>query len=120
MINVSVRASLLTLAVVGLFCGCASTTPGIGTDNGRVGSNPGGLSPQAVYDPPSFQKIAWWNVGSFEAVPEGMEAAGRAFCDCQDTDSLKYVAIGYHPLARGTDGYPIKGGGFLCEATANK
>jgi hypothetical protein len=120
MINVSVRTSLLSLAVVGLFCGCASTTPGVGTDNGRVGSNPGGLSPQAVYDPPAFQRIAWWNVGSFEAVPESMEAAGREFCGCQDTDAVKYVAIGYHPLARGTDGYPIKGGGFLCQPTANK
>jgi hypothetical protein len=116
----SLRSLLVAVAVVGLAAGCTSTKSGIGTDNGRVGSNPDGLSPQAVYEPPTFKRIVWWNVGSFESVPESMEAAGREFCGCQDTDSTKHVAIGYHPLARGTDGLPIKGGGFLCVATANR
>ena len=120
MINGSSRSLLFAFAVAGLVSGCASTKSVIGTDSGRVGGNPGGLSPQAVYEPPAFKNIVWWNVGSFQSVPESMEAAGREFCGCQDTDSTKHVAIGYHPFARGTDGLPIKGGGFLCVAEANR
>lgn len=120
MSNGSLRSLLLAFAVVGTVSGCASTKSGVGADNGRVGSNPGGISPQAVYEPPAFDRIVWWNVGSFQPVPDTMEAAGREFCGCLDTDSTKFVAIGYHPFARGTDGFPIKGGGFLCVATANR
>ena len=120
MINGSLRRVLLAFAVAGLFSGCASMQPGSVPENGRVGSNPGGLAPQAVYEPPAFKSIVWWNVGSFETVPASMEAAGREFCGCQDTESTKHVAIGYHPFARGTDGFPIKGGGFLCVAAANR
>jgi hypothetical protein len=120
MINGSSRSLLFAFVVIGLVSGCASTKSGSGPENGRVGSNPGGLAPQAVFEPPAFKSIVWWNVGSFQAVPESMEAAGREFCGCQDTESTKYVAIGYHPFARGTDGFPIKGGGFLCVAAANR
>lgn len=109
---------VLTAATVfvGLLAGCAGLTPGVGTDDGRVGSNPGGLSPQLVFEPPEFKNLLWRNVGSFEPVPENLSTAGREFCSCQDTDNVKYTAIGYHPYALGPDGYPIKGGGFLCVA----
>jgi hypothetical protein len=110
------RILMAAAGVIGLLAGCATSTPGVGTDSGRVGSNPGGLSPQLVYEPPEFKRLLWSNVGSFEPVPENLEAAGRDFCSCQDTDNVKYTAIGYHPYAMGTDSYPIKGGGFLCVA----
>jgi hypothetical protein len=114
MVNKSTRILMVAAGVIGLLAGCATSTPGVGTNDGRVGSNPGGLSPQLVYEPPEFKKLLWRNVGSFEPVPESLAAAGREFCSCQDTDTVKYSAIGYHPHAMGTDSYPIKGGGFLC------
>ena len=110
----SIRIVAGAIFAAGLLGGCASSGPFGGT----VGSNPKGLSPQLVYQPPEFKQLVWWNAGSFEAVPEDLAAAGQAFCSCQDTDSVKYAAIGYHPYARSADGKPIPGGGYLCTSTA--
>lgn len=107
------------LVAAGVLSGCASQLTGSGPFSGRAGSNPQGLSPQLVYEPPQFKQLVWWNAGSFQPVPEGLAAAGRDFCSCQDTDSVKYAAIGYHPYARSANGEPIAGGGFLCSATGN-
>lgn len=109
---------ILSAAVLatGFLGGCASSGPFGGT----VGSNPRGLSPQLVYEPAEFKQLVWWNAGSFEPVPEHLAAAGRDFCSCQDTDSVKYNAIGYHPYARSASGQPISGGGYLCASEGTK
>lgn len=110
------RKLMAVLGIIGLLAGCATTnTEGLGTDNGRVGSNPGGISPQQVYAPPDFKQFVWWNVGSFEPVPERLVAAGQAFCGCQDTDTIEYKATGYHPYARQVNSVPFEGGAFYCE-----
>jgi hypothetical protein len=119
MITKPTRILIAALSAIGLLAGCSTTTTntaGLGTDNGRVGSNPGGISPQQVYTPPEFKKIVWWNVGSFEAVPENLAAAGQEFCGCMDTDTVEYKATGYHPYARQVNSVPFAGGGFYCEA----
>ncbi len=120
MITKSTRILIAAASVLGLLAGCAGTTPGVGTDDGRVGSNPGGLSPQRVYAPPEFKNIVWLNVGSFEAVPEDLAAPGKEFCDRQNTDNEEYKAVGYHRYAMDTNSYPIKGGGYYCEAQAKQ
>jgi hypothetical protein len=120
MIAKSKRILLAAVSTLGLLSACAGTTPGVGTDTGRVESNPGGLSPQRVYAPPQFKDIVWLNVGSFEAVPEDLAAAGKEFCGHQNTDTEEYKAVGYHRYAMDTDSYPIKGGGYYCEAQAKQ
>ena len=115
--SISVMAGALIAA--GFLGGCASSLSGSGPFAGRVGSSPQGLSPQLVYQPPEFKKLVWWNAGSFQPVPENLAAAGREFCSCQDTDGVKYEAIGYHPYARSAGGEPIAGGGYLCAAGSN-
>jgi hypothetical protein len=107
------------LLAAGLVGGCASPLSGSGPFAGRVGSNPQGLSPQLVNEPPTFKQLVWWNAASFQPVPEHLAAAGREFCSCQDTDRVKYTAIGYHPYARSAGGEPIAGGGYLCTAGNN-
>lgn len=116
MVKKSTCILMATAGALVLLAGYAGATPGVGTDTGQVGSNPGGLSPQRVYAPPEFKDIVWLNVGSFEAVPEDKAAAGREFCARHDTDTEEYRAVGYHRYAMHTDSYPIKGGGYYCEA----
>lgn len=111
----SARIHLLTVGFAGILAGCATAIPGLDTDTGRVGSNPAGIAPQLVHEPPEFKKLVWWNAASFQPLAEE-SAAGREFCRCLDGDGMKYVPIGYHPYARGSDGYPIRGGGYLCVA----
>lgn len=118
MFNKSTRTQMAVVGLVGCLAGCASSMPGFDTNTGRVGSNPRGLSPQLIHEPPEFKQFIWRNAASFEPVAED-SAAGREFCSCQDTKGVKYVAIGYHPHARGSDGYPIKGGGYLCVGKAS-
>lgn len=117
MINPSTRTLMAVVGFAAFLAGCASSIPGFDTNTGRVGSNPGGLSPQLVYEPPEFKKLVWWNAASFQPVSEDL-AAGREFCRCLDGEGLKYVAIGYHPYARNSGGYPIPGGGYLCVGKA--
>jgi hypothetical protein len=82
-----------------LTAGCATSSPGaIGTET-----------------PPEFTYLAWWNHGSFQAVPEDKVAAGQELCNKDSPDKTEFKVTGYHPYARGSDGYPIKGGGFYCE-----
>jgi hypothetical protein len=110
---------LAALSAVSILGGCAvntANTAGLGTDDGRVASNPGGISPQQVYAPPEFKEVVWWNIGSFEAVPAEQAEAGKAFCGKQDTDKVEYVATGYHRYARQTTSAPFEGGGFYCVA----
>lgn len=97
-----------------LTAGCATSSPGaIGTE--KVGDFPKGLSPQYVKTPPEFTQFAWWNRGSFQAVPEDKAAAGQEACNKDSEDKEQFKAVGYHSFARGPDSYPIKGGGFYCE-----
>lgn len=110
---------LAACGAVVLLSGCATSSPGaLGTE--KVGDFPGGLSPQWVKVPPEFTSNAWWNLGSFTEVPEDKVAAGDAFCNSANPDKAEFKAIGFHPFARGSDGYPIKGGGFVCQAVASK
>lgn len=115
MTETSARIQMLALVCVGALAGCATAIPGLDKDTGRVGSNPGGLSPQVVYEPPEFKQLVWWNAASFQPVPEDTPA-GLAFCSCLGNADVKYVPIGYHPYARDSGGYPIAGGGYLCVA----
>jgi hypothetical protein len=117
MISKPTRILLAAAAAITTLGGCAintANTAGLGTDDGRVASNPGGISPQQVYAPPEFKQVVWWNIGSFEAVPGDQAEAGKTFCGKQDTDKVEYVATGYHRYARQTTSAPFEGGGFYC------
>jgi hypothetical protein len=105
---------VVVASAAALTAGCATSSPGaLGSEN--VGDFPKGLSPQYVKTPPAFTQLEWWNRGSFQAVPEDKLAAGQEVCNKDSPDKTEFKVTGYHPYARGSDGYPIKGGGFYCE-----
>jgi hypothetical protein len=116
-VNLMAKIKSVLVAAAGaaiLLAGCSSTILGIGPHEGRPGASTRVIAPQLVKEPPAFEKLVWWNPGAFGPVPDDLKSAGQEYCACQDTESVKYVAIGYHPYAMGPDGYPMKGGGYLC------
>ena len=68
--------------------------------------------------PPSLVQTAdgviWDNPLAFGPVPASVRDAGAQVCGGLNTESVSYVAVGYHPLATGVDGETLPSGGFFC------
>lgn len=121
MINKSMRILVATASAIGLLSGCYTTSPnGIVENTKEIDIYPNGISPQRVNVAPEFKQQTWWNVGSFQAVPEKMAEAGLAYCNPMGIENAQDKAAGYHPYARDAGGYPIKGGGFICKSELDK
>jgi hypothetical protein len=55
--------------------------------------------------------LGWDRPSAFGRVPASEKARGARICQSVDR---RLVAVGFHPTAKGEQGYSIEGGGFFC------
>jgi hypothetical protein len=99
------KVAVALLPVVALGACVAVSSP--------VGSSQGAVPPQLVK---GVNGIVWDNPSAFGPVPASVSATGANVCANLNTDQTKYVAIGYHAMAKDLNGDSLPGGGYFCAA----
>ena len=69
--------------------------------------------PKILIDPSGF---AYWDHSSkFGVIPKELFSQAQQFCSqLNNSNSIRYTAIGYHPMAQDIDGKTFIGGGYFC------
>lgn len=101
---------IVSALFTGVLGGCAVSNVGSVGPGSKASDTP----PKIITD--AEKRNIWDDPGAFGPVPAELKARGLSTC----VSSGFKEAIGYHPQAKGLDGKPFVGGGFLCSGEPNK
>lgn len=79
----------------------------------KVSNHYDSTPPKILIDPSGF---AYWDHSSkFGIIPKELFSGAQQFCSqLNKNEGVRYVAIGYHPMAQDSDGKTFIGGGYFC------